>query len=61
MKRSRRLQIVGSGRANSRPREVFRKRRRLSRSRRILDALLLMAAGVGVHALWSRTRGWTRA
>jgi amino acid transporter len=23
--------------------------------------LCLMAAGVGVHALWSRTRGWTRA
>ena len=58
MKRSRRLQIVGSGRANSRPREVFRKRRRTSRSRRILDALLLMAAGVGLLVLLLQLPQW---
>jgi len=58
MKRSRRLQIVGSGRANSRPREVFRKRRRPSRSRRILDSLLLMAAGVGLLVLLLQLPQW---
>jgi len=58
MKRSRRLQIVGSGRANSRPREVFRKRRRPSRSRRILDALLLMAAGVSLLVLLLQLPQW---
>ena len=58
MKRSRRLQIVGSGRANSRPREVFRKRRRTSRSRRILDSLLLMAAGVGLLVLLLQLPQW---
>jgi len=58
MKGSLRMQIVGSGRANSRPREVFRKRRRPSRSRRILDSLLLMAAGVGLLVLLLQLPQW---
>lgn len=58
MRRSRRLQIVGSGRASSRPRDVFRKRRRPGRSRRILDALLLMAAGVGLLVLLLQLPQW---
>ena len=51
MSRSRRLQVVGSGRPGGRKREVFRKRRRFGRPRRILEALLLMAAGVGLLVL----------
>ena len=51
MSRSRRLQVVGSGRPGGRKREVFRKRRRLGRPRRILEALLLIAAGVGLLVL----------
>jgi hypothetical protein len=51
MSRSRRLQVVGSGRQGGRQREVFRKRRRPGRPRRILEALLLMAAGVGLLVL----------
>ena len=51
MKRSRRLQLVGSGPGSARSRQVFRKRRSLPRSRRILEALLLMAAGVGLLVL----------
>ena len=51
MSRSRRLQLVGRARSAGRQREVFRQRRRPSRSRRILEALLLMAAGVGLLVL----------
>ncbi|MFM7652086.1 MAG: hypothetical protein ACKO5M_04035 [Vulcanococcus sp.] len=53
MNRSRRLQVVGSGRPGpaGRQREVFRKRRRPGRARRILEALLLIAAGVGLLIL----------
>ena len=51
MSRSRRLQVVGSGRPGGRQREVFRKQRRPGRIRRILEALLLMAAGVGLLIL----------
>ena len=51
MSRSRRLQAVGKGRSQDRQREVFRKRRRPGRLRRVLEALLLMAAGVGLLIL----------
>ena len=51
MSRSRRLQVVGSGRPGGRDREVFRTRRRPGRPRRILEALLLMTAGVGLLVL----------
>ncbi|MFZ9849201.1 MAG: hypothetical protein ACO3FA_04775 [Vulcanococcus sp.] len=51
MNRSRRLQVVRNGRPGGRQREVFRKRRRPGRARRILEALLLMAAGVGLLVL----------
>ena len=51
MSRSRRLQVVGSGRSSGRQREVFRKKRRPGRARRVLEALLLMAAGVGLLIL----------
>ena len=58
MKRSRRLQIVGSGRATGRSRVVFSQRRRPSRPRRILDALSLMAAGVGLLVLLLQLPQW---
>ena len=58
MKRSRRLQIVGSGRSAGKPREVFRKRRPPRRPRRILEALLLMAAGVGLLVLLLQLPQW---
>lgn len=58
MKRSRRLQIVGSGRATGRSRVVFSQRRRPSRPRRILDALALMAAGVGLLVLLLQLPQW---
>ena len=51
MSRSRRLHVVGSGRPGGRRREAFRKPRRPGRPRRILEALLLMAAGVGLLVL----------
>ena len=51
MRPKRRLQVAGGGRSGGRPRDVFRKRRPAPPSRRILDALLLMAAGVGLLVL----------
>ena len=53
MSRYRRLQLVRSGGQAPRPRPVLRKRtpRRPSRSRRLLEALLLLAAGCGVLVL----------
>lgn len=51
MSRTRRLQVVRSTRAAGRPREVFRKPRRPSRPRRILEALALMGGGVGLLVL----------
>jgi hypothetical protein len=51
MTRSRRLQLVRSGRANDANRTVFRKRRPPSRQRQVLDGLLLLAAGTGLLVL----------
>lgn len=53
MSRRRGLRVVGGGRKASAPaaRTVFRQRRRRPRSRLILEAVLLMAAGVGVLVL----------
>jgi len=53
MSRRRGLQVVRGGRSQppAPPRPVFHQRRRLSRPRRILEALLLMAAGVGLLVL----------
>jgi hypothetical protein len=48
MTRSRRLQLVRSGRAADSTRSVFRKRRAPSRLRQVLDGLLLLAAGTGL-------------
>ena len=53
MSRRRGLQVVRGGRGQppAPPRTVFRQRRRPPRPRRILEALLLMAAGVGLLVL----------
>ena len=54
MSRRDRLQVVRGGRgstAESKPRTVFRRRRPQPRSRRILEAMLLMAAGIGLLVL----------
>ena len=53
MSRRRGLQVVRGGRSQppAPPRPVFHQRRRLPRPRRILEALLLMAAGVGLLVL----------
>ena len=54
MSRRDRLQLVRGGRGGSaqpKQRSVFRRRRRPPRSRRILEALLLMAAGIGLLVL----------
>ena len=53
MSRRRGLQVVRGGRSQppDPPRAVFRKRRRPPRPRRILEAMLLMAAGVGLLVL----------
>ena len=53
MSRRRGLQVVGGGRGQppAPPRTVFRQRRKPPRSRRILEAVLLMAAGVGLLVL----------
>ena len=53
MSRRRGLQVVrgGRGQPQAPPRTVFRQRRRPPRPRRILEALLLMAAGVGLLVL----------
>ena len=50
MSRRRGLRVVGASRGSSATpeRTVFRQRRRPPRSRRILEAVLLMAAGVGL-------------
>ena len=48
MTRSRRLQLVRSGRAADSTCSVFRKRRAPSRLRQVLDGLLLLAAGTGL-------------
>ena len=53
MSRRRGLQVLRGGRSQppASPRTVFRKRRRPPRARRILEAMLLMAAGVGLLVL----------
>ena len=53
MSRRRGLQVLRGGRSQppASPRTVFRKRRRHPRARRILEAMLLMAAGVGLLVL----------
>ena len=53
MSRRRGLQVVRGGRSQppAPPRPVFHQRRRLPRPRWILEALLLMAAGVGLLVL----------
>ena len=51
MTRSRRLQLVRSGRAAGATRTVFRKRRAPSQLRQVLDGLLLLAAGTGLLVL----------
>jgi hypothetical protein len=53
MSRRRGLRVVGGSRGTSAAAErtVFRQRRRPPRSRRILEAMLLMAAGVGLLVL----------
>jgi hypothetical protein len=51
MTRSRRLQLVRSGRSADTPRTVFRQRRPPSRLRQVLDGLLLLAAGTGLLVL----------
>jgi Trk-type K+ transport system membrane component len=53
MSRRRGLQVVRGGRGQppASPRTVFRQRRKPPRSRRILEAVLLMAAGVGLLVL----------
>lgn len=51
MTRSRRLQLVRSGRSADSTRTVFRKRRAPSRLRQVLDGLLLLAAGTGLLVL----------
>ena len=53
MSRRRGLQVVRGGRSQPPvpPRTVFRQRRRPPRPRRILEAMLLMAAGLGLLVL----------
>ena len=53
MSRRRGLQVLSGGRGQPAPpeRAVFRQRRRLPRARQILEAMLLMAAGVGLLVL----------
>ena len=53
MSRRHGLQVVRGGRSQpqTQPRPVFHQRRRTPRRRRILEALLLMAAGVGLLML----------
>jgi hypothetical protein len=53
MSRRRGLQVLSGGRGQPSPakRAVFRQRRRPPRARQILEAMLLMAAGVGLLVL----------
>jgi Trk-type K+ transport system membrane component len=53
MSRRRGLQVLSGGRGQPAPAEraVFRQRRRPPRSRQILEAMLLMAGGVGLLVL----------
>jgi hypothetical protein len=51
MSRPRRLQLVQASRPGGKPRTVFRKRRAKPRSRQVLEALLLVAAGIGLLVL----------
>ena len=60
MNRRRGLQVVSGGRGKPPPppRTVFRKPRPRQRPRRLLEALLLMAAGVGLLVLLLQLPEW---
>lgn len=59
MSRPRRLQLVSSGRQVAQPRPVVRRRRRSrGRARRLLEALLLISAGVGLLVVQLQLPRW---